>query len=111
MIPILTLLMMFLTAASLPAAMHVPASVALAAAEIKPQPEYSPLARQMRVTGEVSVELQIGASGRVDSVTVLNGNMLLSAPVVKALKGWKFKPFLQDGQPTIAITVLRFSFK
>jgi TonB family protein len=100
-----------LMAATMVADVHVPASVALAAAETKPQPDYSPLARQMRVTGDVSVEVQIATSGEVDSVKVLAGNALLAGSVVKTVKTWKFKPFLQAGQPTIAVTVLRFTFK
>ncbi len=105
------LLIAFLMATALAADVHVPASVALAAAESKPQPDYNPLARQMRVTGDVSVEVQISTSGEVETVKVLTGNALLSGTVVKAVKNWKFKPFQQGGQPTVAITVLRFTFK
>ncbi len=93
------------------AQMHVPTAQALAAAETKPQPEYSPLARQMKVTGDVSVEVSIAADGAVDEVKVVSGSALLSAPVVKAVKAWHFKPFLQAGAPTKAKTVLRFTFK
>lgn len=106
-----TLLAMFLVAATLQADVHVPASVALASAESKPQPDYNPLARQMRVVGDVSVEVQIATSGEVDSVKVLAGNALLAGSVVKTVKTWKFKPFTQAGQPTVAVTVLRFTFK
>lgn len=106
-----TLMLMFLAATMIQADVHVPAAVALASAENKPQPDYNPLARQMRVVGDVSVEVQIATSGDVDSVKVLAGNALLAGPVVKTVKTWKFKPFLQSGQPTVAVTVLRFTFK
>lgn len=105
------ILLAILTAAGLGANVHVPASVALAAAEIKPQPEYSPLARQLKVSGDVAVELRIGTNGEVESVKVLSGNALLAGPVIKTLKGWKFKPFQSDGEPAVATTVLRFTFK
>jgi periplasmic protein TonB len=93
------------------AEIHVPASAALANAETKPQPEYNPIARQMHITGDVSVELQVSQAGEVAAVKVLAGNALLAGPVVKAVKNWKFKPFLAEGQPSAAVTVLRFSFK
>lgn len=105
------LISLFLASATMLADVHVPSSVALAAAETKPQPDYSPLARQMRVSGDVSVEVQIATSGEVESVKVLAGNALLAGSVVKTVKTWKFKPFLQGGQPTVAVTVLRFTFK
>ena len=93
------------------AQIHVPTSQAIAAAESKPQPEYNALARQMKVTGDVSVEVSIATNGAVDDVRVVSGSALLSAPVVKAVKSWRFKPFRQDGTPTKAKTVLRFTFK
>ena len=104
-------LVITMMAAGLAANVHVPAVVALAAAETKPKPEYHRLARQLKVTGDVTVEPRIGVTGAVKSVKVLNGNALLPAPVVKTLKGWKFRPFLTNGEPTIATAVLRFNFK
>ncbi len=90
---------------------HVPTATALAAAEVKPQPEYSPMARQLKVTGDVSVEVHISPTGEVSDVKVLNGSALLTGSVVKTLKSWRFKPFLAEGRPTAAVTVLRFAFK
>ncbi|MEZ5355952.1 MAG: energy transducer TonB [Bryobacteraceae bacterium] len=90
---------------------HVAASQALAAAVNKPQPEYNSLARQMKVTGDVAVEVRIAPSGAVDQVKALSGNALLSSGVVRTLKKWRFKPFEQDGKPAVAVTTLRFNFK
>lgn len=90
---------------------HVASSVAVAAAVYKPQPEYNPLARQMKVSGDVSVELKINVSGQVESVNVVSGSAMLSGAVVRTVKTWRFKPFLQDNHPTVATTVLRFSFR
>jgi TonB family protein len=98
-------------AVALLADLHVPSSVALAAAENKPPPEYSRIARQLRVAGDVAVEVHIGQTGAVETVTVLSGNAMLAAPVLKTVKIWKFKPFTQGGQPVKASTVLRFTFK
>jgi len=94
-----------------PAHVHVPTAQALAAAESKTQPEYSSIARQMKVTGDVSVEVSIAADGAVDDVKVLAGSALLSPPVVKAVETWRFKPFLLGCVPTKARTVLRFTSK
>ena len=103
---------LILMAAGIAAAdMHVAPSIALAAASSKPQPEYSPLARQLKVSGDVSVEVKITTTGEVDTVKVLSGNAMLSTQVVRTVKTWRFKPFEQDGHPTVATTVLRFSFK
>ena len=74
-------------------------------------PEYSPMAKQMRIQGEVEVEVKISDSGEVAEVKVVTGNPMLSAPVVKAVKEWKFTPFTEDGKPAVAIASLKFTFK
>lgn len=77
----------------------------------RPSPEYSPMARQMRIQGEVEVEVKIAESGEVPEVKVVTGNPMLSAGVVKTLKDWKFSPFNEGGKPSAAVANLRFSFK
>jgi TonB family protein len=84
---------------------------ALKAVVKKTQPEYSPMAKQMRVQGDVEVEVKIGEGGDVGDVKVVSGNPLLTQPVVRSVKDWKFTPFQQEGKPSPAVTTLRFSFK
>jgi len=74
-------------------------------------PEYSPMAKQMRIQGDVEVEVKISDSGDVADVKVVTGNPMLSAPVVKAVKDWKFTPFTEDGKAATAVATLRFTFK
>jgi protein TonB len=102
-----------LAGAVLPAAaeMRVSAAQAVQAAVKKPAPEYNALARQMRIEGEVEVEVEISDKGNVESVKVLKGNSMLTPNVVKAVRGWKFTPFVQDGKAQPAVAPLRFSFK
>lgn len=74
-------------------------------------PEYNPLAKQMKIQGEVEVEVKISESGNVSDVKVVTGNPMLSGPVVKAMKDWKFNPFMEDGKPASAIASMKFAFK
>ncbi len=74
-------------------------------------PEYNPMAKQMRIQGDVEVEVKISESGDVADVKVVTGNPMLSSTVGKALKEWKFSPFLEDGKPSAATASLRFTFK
>ena len=84
---------------------------AIRAAVRKPQPEYNPMAKQMRVQGEVEVEVKISDAGDVSDVKVVSGNPLLTQPVVRSVKDWKFTPFQQDGKAAPAVTQLKFTFK
>ena len=93
------------------AEIHVPMGGALKAAVNKPQPEYSSIAKQMRVSGNVEIEVTIGTDGTVDQVKAVSGNPLLTSSATTAVKKWKFTPFQADGQPTKAVTTLSFTFK
>ena len=58
----------------------------------KVDPSYPPLAKQMRITGTVKVEVVITATGAVKSTKVLGGHPLLAAAAEEAVKKWKFEP-------------------
>jgi protein TonB len=66
-----------------------------------PQPEY-PFASRMRgEQGVVTVRLHISAAGRVEDVEVLrgSGHAALDAAAEQAVRGWRFRPAMQDGLP------------
>lgn len=90
---------------------HLSGDEALKAALNKPQPEYPPVARQLRIQGRVEVEVSIDPSGTVDNVKVLSGNPALTGTLTPTLKRWRFEPILSEGKPVHAIAVLGFSFK
>ncbi len=85
-------------------------SEATKAAIEQPRPEYAPIARQMRVTGDVVVEAHINVKGSVDDVKVVSGNAMLTPPVVAAVKRWKFSPATENGAPAAAVATLKFIF-
>ena len=89
---------------------RVPTTEAMRAAVSKPSPQYPPVARQMKVAGKVDVEATVSTDGTVESAKAIAGNPLLTPAAVNAVKGWKFNPFTENGQPAKAIVVLSFDF-
>jgi protein TonB len=83
---------------------------AMSAAVTKVQPPYPDLARQLNISGTVEIEVLVSESGSVESATPVSGNPVLTKPAADALRKWKFKPFLQDGTPVKAQTVLKIGF-
>ncbi|MBI3210705.1 MAG: energy transducer TonB [Candidatus Solibacter usitatus] len=77
----------------------------------KIEPEYPALARQLRLTGDVEVEVTISAAGVVEKVTVKRGNSLLSNAVVSAVKRWRFNPFQAGGKPVRVNAPMKFDFR
>jgi protein TonB len=93
------------------AQIKVAKSDAMKAALHKPVPEYPVIARQMKATGQVEVEVSIAADGKVEDVKIVSGNPLLTKAAAKAAKDWTFTPFVENGQPSRAVTVLIFDFQ
>lgn len=74
------------------------------------KPVYPPQAKIMRASGVVTVEVMIDESGGVAEVQKMSGPMTLQAAAKDAIRKWKFKPFVRDGQPVRATGFVNFSF-
>jgi periplasmic protein TonB len=74
------------------------------------QPEYPPTARQLKIAGRVVVEATITEAGTVSEAHAVTGNAVLTRSAVDAIRRWKFKPFLADGQPASASVLFSFEF-
>ena len=81
------------------------------AATQKVEPEYPAVARQIRLTGEVELEIVVDQLGSVEKVSVVRGNTLLTGPSLQAIRKWKFKPFGTDSEPSKATGPIKFSFQ
>ncbi|HOK45155.1 MAG TPA: energy transducer TonB [Bryobacteraceae bacterium] len=93
------------------AAERIPAATALAAVASKVTPEMPPLAKQLKLSGLVEMDVTINEEGDVEKVTVLRGNPILSRAAEDTMKKWKFKPIKQGDKAIKAITTLTFEFK
>jgi TonB family protein len=91
--------------------MKVTRSEAMSAATNKPPPSYPPIAKQLKVEGEVQVQVVIGEEGKVEGATAVSGNPILTKAAVDTVKEWKFTPFKNNGKNVKAQTVLSFVFK
>ena len=100
-----------IVAACCAAEVRVPMGEAVKAATVKPPPEYSPIARQMKVSGKVEVEVTVSTTGEVASARAVSGNPLLTSSALAAVKKWRFTPFTENGSPSTAVVVLSFDFK
>lgn len=73
-------------------------------------PVYPPMAKSMRTTGVVKVEVTVNETGDVTDVQKTSGPSMLQAAAKDAIRKWKFKPFLRDGQPVKAVGYVNFNF-
>jgi protein TonB len=74
------------------------------------RPEYPMLAQQARLKGTVMLEAHVGADGPVKSVRALSGPVLLQDAAIEAVKQWRYRPLLLNGQPVEFIVIVTVSF-
>ena len=63
-------------------------------------PEYPAIAKSQHISGKVQIDALIDASGNVASLKVISGPALLHHAATDAVKQWKYKPAMLDGQAT-----------
>lgn len=74
---------------------------------------YPLLAQQMKVQGSVVLQAFIGADGTIQSLHVMSGPTILASAAQQAVREWRFKPYLVNGQPveTKATITVNFTIK
>jgi TonB family protein len=73
-------------------------------------PIYPSAAKATRTTGVVKVELSIDEKGDVAMVQKASGPLMLQEAAKDAVRKWKFRPFVRDGQPVRAVGFVSFNF-
>jgi protein TonB len=58
----------------------------------------------------VKVEVTVDEEGNVAVVQNASGPALLQGAAKDAIKKWRFRPFVKDGQPVKAIGYVNFNF-
>ncbi len=65
----------------------------------KVAPSYPPLARQARIQGVVILQAQISKDGSIQNLQLVSGHPMLAPAAIEAVKQWKYKPYLLNGEP------------
>lgn len=73
-------------------------------------PIYPVAAKNMRMTGLVKVEVMVNEAGEVAEVQNTSGPSMLQSAAKDAIRKWRFRPFLRDGQPVKATGFINFNF-
>jgi protein TonB len=74
------------------------------------QPVYPPLARQARIQGKVLLQAVISKDGSIENLRLINGHPMLTQAAMDAVKQWKYKPYLLNGEPVEVETQVEVNF-
>ncbi len=73
-------------------------------------PQYPSIAKTARVSGTVVLAATISKSGFVSNLQVISGPPMLRQSAMDAVKGWVYKPYLLNNQPTEVQTTIQVDF-
>src|SRR5271155_516632 len=77
----------------------------------KTPPVYPASAMQMHIEGVVELVATISKNGDISAVKIASGNPQLARAAVDAVKQWKYKPYLLNGEPVEIETQITVNFK
>jgi protein TonB len=76
----------------------------------KVQPNYPPLARQARIQGSVLLQAEISKDGTIENLHLISGHPMLAPSAIEAVKQWKYKPYILNGEPVEVETQITVNF-
>ncbi|MBI1740881.1 MAG: TonB family protein [Acidobacteriales bacterium] len=76
----------------------------------KVQPNYPPLARQARIQGQVVLQAEISREGTIQNLQLISGHPMLAPSAIEAVKQWRYKPYLLNGEPVAVETQVVVNF-
>ena len=76
----------------------------------KIQPAYPPLARQARIQGSVLLQAEISKDGTIQNLRLISGHPMLAPAAIEAVKQWRYKPYILNGEPVEVETQITVNF-
>src|SRR5882672_10974323 len=76
----------------------------------KVQPNYPPLARQARIQGQVVLQAEISKEGAIQNLQLISGHPMLAPAAIEAVKQWRYRPYLLNGEPVAVETQVVVNF-
>jgi|SRR5208282_1725645 len=76
----------------------------------KVAPKYPDDAKQARVQGQVILLAEIDKNGDIENLTLVSGHPMLVPAAMEAVKKWKYKPYMLNGEPVAVRTQIIVNF-
>jgi periplasmic protein TonB len=74
------------------------------------QPPYPVIAREARIQGAVVLTAIIAKDGTIKNLQLVSGSPMLAPAAIDAVKQWRYKPYLLNGQPVEVETTVTINF-
>lgn len=75
------------------------------------EPAYPPLAREARIQDVVVLTAIIDKDGNIQNLRLVSGHPMLAPAAIDAVKHWRYKPYVLNGQPVEVETTVTVNFR
>lgn len=73
-------------------------------------PQYPAIARAMHIGGTVQLQAVISKAGVIENIRVLSGPAVLQQASIDAVRQWRYRPYLLNGEPVDVETTIAVVF-
>ena len=74
------------------------------------KPAYPAIAKSARIQGAVVLQAEISKQGTIENLRVISGHPMLVQSALDAVKQWRYKPYLLNGEPVPVETTITVNF-
>jgi protein TonB len=74
------------------------------------QPTYPTLAKSARIQGDVVLKAIISKEGQIEDLQLVSGHPMLVPAAIDAVRQWRYRPYLLNGQPVEVETTITVIF-
>ena len=93
-----------------PKIVNISAGVAIGMLIQKTPPIYPPIAKTARISGTVVLQAIISKSGTIEDLHVVSGPEMLRQAALDAVRKWRYRPYMLNGQPIAVETTVNLIF-
>ena len=77
----------------------------------KIEPQYPQMAKIAHIQGDVILAATISKNGVIENLHSVSGHPILVQAAMEAVKQWKYKPYLLNGEPVEVETTIKVTFR
>ena len=93
-----------------PRKMSISAGVAGGLLVQRTTPVYPQIAKEARVSGTVVIQATISKGGLIENLRAVSGPTMLRQAALDAVRTWRYRPYLLDGEPVEVETTVNVTF-
>jgi periplasmic protein TonB len=94
-----------------PTSIHLPSKLVEGNLIYKTIPQYPAIAKASHTEGTVVLQAMISKTGTIEGLHVISGSPMLQQAAIDAVRSWRYRPYMLNGQSVEVETTVNVIFK